>query len=186
MLFTCPSRYSFTIGHTRVFSLGGWSPRLHARLLGSGVTQELHYAGCMVFAYRAITVYGASFQRTSADFDGTVRGSYNPDPTRRSVWAGSGSLAATTDISVDFSSSGYLDVSVPQVRFPSCDGMTAVTNGRVSPFGHPRIDACVPLPLAYRSLPRPSSPLCAQASPTCFRSLDYKIVSSKARAISSE
>ncbi len=45
---------------------------------------------------------------------------------------------------------------------------------RVSPFGHPRINACVPLPLAYRSLPRPSSPPCAQASPTCFRSLDHK------------
>jgi hypothetical protein len=44
VLFTCPSRYSSAIGHTRVFSLGGWSPRLHARLLGSGVTQELHYA----------------------------------------------------------------------------------------------------------------------------------------------
>ncbi len=35
VLFTCPSRYSFTIGHTGVFSLGGWSPRLHARLLGA-------------------------------------------------------------------------------------------------------------------------------------------------------
>ena len=33
VLFTCPSRYSFTIGHTGVFSLGGWSPQLHARLL---------------------------------------------------------------------------------------------------------------------------------------------------------
>jgi hypothetical protein len=32
----------------------------------------------------------------------------------------------------------------------------------------------VPLPPAYRSLPRPSSPPCAQASPTCLRSLDYK------------
>ena len=62
VLFTFPSRYSFTIGHTRVFSLGGWSPRIHARLLGSGVTQELHYARCMVFAYRAFTVYGGTFQ----------------------------------------------------------------------------------------------------------------------------
>src|SRR5437764_10445688 len=43
VLFTCPSRYSFTIGHTGVFSLGGWSPQLHARFLVSGVTQELHY-----------------------------------------------------------------------------------------------------------------------------------------------
>jgi hypothetical protein len=62
VLFTFPSRYSFTIGHTRVFSLGGWSPRIHARLLESGVTQELHYVRCMVFAYRALTVFGGTFQ----------------------------------------------------------------------------------------------------------------------------
>ena len=36
--------------------------------------------------------------------------------------------------------------------------------GGVSPFGHPRISACLPLPEAFRSLPRPSSPLCAKAS----------------------
>ena len=64
MLFTFPSRYSFTIGHTGVFSLGGWSPRIHARFLVSGVTQELHYAPYMIFADRAVTVYGAAFQRT--------------------------------------------------------------------------------------------------------------------------
>ena len=115
MLFTCPSRYSFTIGHTGVFSLGGWSPRLHARLLGSGVTQEIHYECHVVFAYRAITVSGAPFQGTSADFDIRVRGSYNPAPTRSAVWALPLSLAATKGISFDFSSSGYLDVSVPRV-----------------------------------------------------------------------
>ena len=36
--------------------------------------------------------------------------------TRARVWAGALSLAATRAISVDFSSSGYLDVSVPPVR----------------------------------------------------------------------
>src|SRR6187200_968304 len=86
VLFTCPSRYSSTIGHIGVFRLGGWSPRLHARLLGSGVTQEIHYADHIVFAYRAITVSGAPFQGTSTDFDLRVRGSYNPAPTRRTVW----------------------------------------------------------------------------------------------------
>ncbi len=45
--------------------------------------------------------------------------------------------------------------------------MTAIPDGRVAPFGHPGITGCVPLPPAYRSLPRPSSPPCAQASPTC-------------------
>lgn len=70
-------------------------------------------------------------------------------------------------------SSGYLDVSVPQVSSPACASVTGIAPGRVSPFGHLGINACVPLPQAYRSLPRPSSPSCAQASPTCFRSLDH-------------
>ena len=34
----------------------------------------------------------------------------------------------------------------------------------VSPFGHPRIIACLQLPEAFRSWPRPSSPLRAKAS----------------------
>ena len=68
MLFTCPSRYSFTIGHTGVFSLGGWSPQLHARFLVSGATQELHYVKHFAVAYRALTVSGAPFQGTSAGF----------------------------------------------------------------------------------------------------------------------
>ena len=50
--------------------------------------------------------------------------------------------------------------------------MTIITDGRVSPFGHPGITACVQLPLAYRSLPRPSSPPCTQASPAYILSLD--------------
>jgi hypothetical protein len=103
VLFTFPSRYSFTIGHTRVFSLGGWSPQFHARLLESGVTQELHYALFICFAYRAVTVYGAAFQRTSTAITVCVCGSYNPAATRASVWALPGSLAATWGISVDFS-----------------------------------------------------------------------------------
>ena len=31
VLFTFPSRYSFTIGHQVVFSLMGWSPHIHTR-----------------------------------------------------------------------------------------------------------------------------------------------------------
>jgi hypothetical protein len=36
---------------------------------------------------------------------------------------------------------------------------------RVSPFGNPRVIACLQLTEAYRSLPRPSSPTDAKASP---------------------
>ena len=53
--------------------------------------------------------------------------------------------------------------------------MTVREDGRVSPFGHLGLAGCVRLPRAFRSLPRPSSPPCAQASPTCLRSLDYNI-----------
>ena len=79
MLFTCPSRYSSTIGYTGVVSsLGGWSPQLHARFLVSGVTQELHYRARMAVTYRAVTVFGAPFQETSISVTCGVRGSYNP------------------------------------------------------------------------------------------------------------
>ena len=37
----------------------------------------------------------------------------------------------------------------------------------VAPFGDPRITGCSPLPAAYRSVPRPSSPLGAKASTRC-------------------
>jgi hypothetical protein len=39
------------------------------------------------------------------------------------------------------------------------------SRGRVSPFGYHRISACTRLPDAFRSVPRPSSALDAQASP---------------------
>ena len=40
MLFTFPSRYSFTIGLTGVFSLAGWSRRIRAEFLVFRVTQD--------------------------------------------------------------------------------------------------------------------------------------------------
>ena len=64
--------------------------------------------------------------------------------------------------------------------------MTAIAGGRVAPFGHLGITACVPLPRASRSLPRPSSPPCAQASPTCLLSLDYKKSPSRTTRITSQ
>jgi hypothetical protein len=83
VLFTRPSRYSSAIGHTGVFSLGGWSPRLRARFLGSGATQDLRRGASVAFAYRALTVCGAPSQGTSADFSPRSRGSYNPGALHR-------------------------------------------------------------------------------------------------------
>ena len=78
------------------------------------------------------------------------------------------SLATTCGISVDFSSSPYLDVSVqavPRLRLFDSTQADRVLLCRVSPFGNPGIEAYVQLPQAYRSLSRPSSALDAKASP---------------------
>ncbi len=57
-----------------------------------------------------------------------------------------------------FTSLGSL--STPMNSAQNCRCST----GRVAPFGNPRINACLQLPEAYRSLLRPSSPACAKAS----------------------
>ena len=47
--------------------------------------------------------------------------------------------------------------------------------GWVAPFGYPRIKACSRLPMAFRSVPRPSSPPDAKASTECsYRALGRK------------
>jgi hypothetical protein len=71
----------------------------------------------------------------------------------RWVWALSVSLAATQEIDYSFSSSGYLDVSVPRVVLFSLYIQLKITgydSGWVAPFGYPRIYACLRLPVAFR------------------------------------
>ena len=99
VLFAFPSRYWFTIGQSGVFSLGGWSPRLQSRF---------HVPRPTRFHTNQISTTGLS--PCIAWF---------PNHFVYQSWclrAGPRSLAATWGISVDFFSSGYLDVSVPLVR----------------------------------------------------------------------
>ena len=84
----------------------------------------------MHFAYGTITPYGRSFQIvllymyfvTLQPYCNTTKyGPTTPNMQRLqaytySVWALPLSLATTDGISVDFSSCGYLDVSIPRVR----------------------------------------------------------------------
>ena len=90
------------------------------------------------------------------------------------TWTVPLSLATTKGISVDFFSSGYLDVSVHQVRFVClCIQRTIpARSGWVSPFGDLRLVTCCRFPGAYRRLLRPSSPSIAKASTACIWSLD--------------
>ena len=93
--------------------------------------------------------------------------SYNPTVALTAVvWAVPRSLATTCGITVVFSSSGYLDVSVHRVCPPTSRGTTPST-WWVFPFGHLRITSYLPIPAAYRSLSRPSSPLGAKAFTVC-------------------
>ena len=91
--------------------------------------------------------------------------SYNPTAALTAmVWALPRSLATTCGITIVFSSSGYLDVSVPRVRLPIARNNWSSTSW-VFPFGNLRINSYLPIPAAYRSLSRPSSPLRAKAFP---------------------
>ena len=84
------------------------------------------------------------------------------------IWALARSLAATRAISVDFY---YLRVlrcfTSPRLAsrpYWIGGGISTDEDGGVAPFGHLRINACLRLPGAYRSLPRPSSPIETEAS----------------------
>ena len=93
-----------------------------------------------------------------------------PQPQRINplVWPLPISLATTFGISVDVFSSSYLDVSVqtvPRVHLFYSMHATEVLLQWVSPFGNPRIDGYLLLPVAYRSLSRPSSAPDAKAFP---------------------
>ena len=68
------------------------------------------------FAYGAFTLCGRLSQNLSARINESIMRS-EPRSARTPVWPLSISLAATLEIDVSFSSSGYLDVSVHRVPF---------------------------------------------------------------------
>ncbi len=69
------------------------------------------------FDYRAVTSYGGPFQTSSSTsfLGNSVQSVLQPQEASLLVWAVPVSLAATQGIAFAFSSSGYLDVSVPRV-----------------------------------------------------------------------
>ena len=77
-------------------------------------------------------------------------------------------------------------VQFPRYRFRRLcihPRMDAIQDVRVTPFGHPRISGCLLLPVAFRSLPRPSSPDSSKASPANSYSLDHITPTSNSRSI---
>jgi hypothetical protein len=68
----------------------------------------------IIFTYVAITLCGSTFQLSSINYNFSLCSVRNPKD-KSLVWALSFSLAATKKIDFSFSSSRYLDVSVPWV-----------------------------------------------------------------------
>ena len=118
MLFTFPSRYWSTIGHRRVFRIGGWTPQLPTGFHVSGGTQEPH-GSPRGFAYGALTLSRRPSHAVPLPRGFVTAQCVALQPRRRlrgrRFVLGPRSLATTRGISFDFSSSGYLDVSVPPV-----------------------------------------------------------------------
>ncbi len=103
VLFAFPSRYWFTIGQSGVFSLGGWSPHIQTGYHVSRPTLRVH--NLCILVYGTITLYRRTFQ--TVPLTHKLIQTLGCSPFARRYWG----------ISVDFFSSGYLDVSVPPVRF---------------------------------------------------------------------
>ena len=112
VLFTFPSRYWFAIGHTCPAVLGYRLMRgARCRVRGSHPVPP-------AFPCRSATKLLCNRIPGRQTRGGRPRNTTRSNAcrlTRAWVWAGALSLAATRAISVDFSSSGYLDVSVPRV-----------------------------------------------------------------------
>ena len=165
-----------------VFRLGGWSPRVRTGFHVPGPTQEPPSGSVPGCAYGALTLCRRPSHAVRLPLDGSPpgapapgrealqpRGRYRLAPARSTVWPRSPfARRYSGNLDVDFSSSGYLDVSVPRVvplRTMRSSGGCQDFSWRVRPFGDPRVEGCVPLTADYRSLPRPSSAPCAKHPP---------------------
>ena len=135
------------------------------------IPRVLCYSGYLpseiVFAYEAITLCRLVFQLCSTNDFLNYAG---PNPFEIN-FAGLGCFAFAhhylRNRLFTFFSSGYLDVSVPRVPHHTlCIHVWLHMHYHmwVSSFGNPRIKVHLQLPVAYRSLSRPSSALGAKAS----------------------
>ena len=135
-----PFHLSFTvlyaIGHWVVFSLTGWSPLVQTRFLVSRPT--LDPARRLGISDTRLSLSPAGLPSPFSYLTSATTQS-EPRDARITVWALSISLAATLEIDkFSFSSSGYLDVSVPRV--PHVQLCIHCTLTEVSSAGFPHSD----------------------------------------------
>ena len=125
-----------------------------------------------VFAYAPITLFGGPFHATSANCQiGNFHVSGPTTPISKLTGLGFSAFARRywrnhycflfLQVLRWFTSLGSL-FSAYFIQLKVIDWIN-----RVAPFGNLRVNGCLHLTEAYRSLPRPSSPSCAKASTVC-------------------
>jgi hypothetical protein len=145
VLFTFPLQYWFAIGLSVVFSLTRWCWHIQTEFLRFRLT---HFSPNISFVYGIFTLYDLSFQIIPLLY---IR------------------ILGSTAFARHYSRYNYCSLFLRLLRCfsspgspPSRDYMSSTC--RVAPFGHLWINARLQLPIAFRSLPRPSSSLRAKAS----------------------
>ena len=145
MLFTFPSWYCALSVIRSYLALEGGPPVFGQDFTCPALLFDGRTDRC---AYRPVTCGGGAFHPASTHF-----------PATEPVWAPPLSLTTTQGISVDFFSSGYLDVSVPRVRLLGpMYSVRGYACAWVSPFGSPMVKGPLRLAWDFRGLARPSSP----------------------------
>ena len=160
MLFTFPSRYCALSVIRSYLALEGGPPVFRQDF----TCPALLFDGRQLLdRYRPVTCCGGAFHPASLSVQSALV-----------IWAPPLSLTTTEGISVDFFSSGYLDVSVPRVcllgPMYSARGYACAW---VSPFGIAMVKDPLRLAWHFRGLARPSSPADAKASPACILMLRF-------------
>ena len=161
VLFTFPSRYFFSIGHQVVFSLTGWSPLFHTRFLVSRTTLDPTMLTWL--SYTGLSPSMVCFPKTFLLVSLVISVVRTPSVFLLLVWALPISLATTLGIDFSFFSYRYWDVSVPcvplHILLYSYMNQSALFLIGVPSFGYLWINGYLLLPIAFRSLSRPSSAL---------------------------
>jgi hypothetical protein len=139
VLFAFPSRYWFTIGRQRVFSLGEWSPQLPTRLHVSGGTQD-SASSPISFRLHGSHILWPRFPAGSPSrrIGNSTHAVLQPPIVNNWVWAVPISLAATFGISLIYFPPGTEMVHFPGLAHTRLWIQRAVTG--VHPAGFPHSD----------------------------------------------
>ena len=166
VLFTFPSRYWFTIGRRLVLSLGGWAPQIQTGFHVSRPTWDTRRLPAD-FRTRGCHPLRRLFPKACANRLVIMTGSRNP--TEHAPWFGlvrvrSPLLAESHLISFPPGTEMFHFPGLATKLYFIRTSSTGHYPRWVFPFGYLRIKAYLPLPEAFRSLSRPSSPADAKAS----------------------